>query len=216
MKWAIGTVVLVLILLVGGIFAANQVWAPEGSSTQFAREFVGVTEDTAKPSPLVEVYKGISVSQNIKTVDLSGKNLDGSLMAEVRNLTQLQELNLSRNNFTGLPAEVGQLSELRVLNLSNNDFTGLPQELGNLQKLEELNLAGNNVSEFDLNIIRERLPDTTVIVTESEQVDSIGSGPAGVGNEEVPVACTMDAKVCPDGSAVGRVGPDCEFAPCPI
>ncbi len=30
-----------------------------------------------------------------------------------------------------------------------------------------------------------------------------------------PVACTMDAKVCPDGSAVGRTGPNCEFAPCP-
>ena len=29
------------------------------------------------------------------------------------------------------------------------------------------------------------------------------------------VACTMDAKICPDGSAVGRVGPNCEFAPCP-
>ncbi|MEN9653970.1 MAG: hypothetical protein RL235_82, partial [Chlamydiota bacterium] len=29
------------------------------------------------------------------------------------------------------------------------------------------------------------------------------------------VACTMDAKVCPDGSYVGRTGPDCEFAPCP-
>lgn len=29
------------------------------------------------------------------------------------------------------------------------------------------------------------------------------------------VACTMDAKVCPDGSAVGRVPPSCEFAPCP-
>ncbi len=28
-------------------------------------------------------------------------------------------------------------------------------------------------------------------------------------------ACTMDAKVCPDGSAVGRSGPNCEFAPCP-
>jgi len=26
--------------------------------------------------------------------------------------------------------------------------------------------------------------------------------------------CTMDAKICPDGSAVGRVGPRCEFAPC--
>ncbi len=29
------------------------------------------------------------------------------------------------------------------------------------------------------------------------------------------VACTMDAQICPDGSAVGRVAPDCQFAPCP-
>lgn len=33
--------------------------------------------------------------------------------------------------------------------------------------------------------------------------------------EEEPTACTMDAKACPDGSYVGRVAPDCEFAPCP-
>jgi hypothetical protein len=30
------------------------------------------------------------------------------------------------------------------------------------------------------------------------------------------VACTLDAKLCPDGSAVGRVGPNCEFAQCPL
>ena len=29
------------------------------------------------------------------------------------------------------------------------------------------------------------------------------------------VACTMDAKICPDGSAVGRIPPSCAFAPCP-
>ncbi|MCR4274786.1 MAG: hypothetical protein NUW02_01925 [Candidatus Campbellbacteria bacterium] len=29
------------------------------------------------------------------------------------------------------------------------------------------------------------------------------------------IACTADAKICPDGSGVGRVGPNCEFAPCP-
>lgn len=29
------------------------------------------------------------------------------------------------------------------------------------------------------------------------------------------VACTMEAKICPDGSAVGRSGPKCEFAACP-
>jgi hypothetical protein len=30
-----------------------------------------------------------------------------------------------------------------------------------------------------------------------------------------PQVCTADAKICPDGSAVGRIPPDCEFAPCP-
>ncbi len=29
------------------------------------------------------------------------------------------------------------------------------------------------------------------------------------------VACTMEAKLCPDGSYVGRIGPKCEFAECP-
>ncbi len=29
------------------------------------------------------------------------------------------------------------------------------------------------------------------------------------------VACTLEAKLCPDGSAVGRQGPNCEFTPCP-
>ena len=28
-------------------------------------------------------------------------------------------------------------------------------------------------------------------------------------------ACTMEAKMCPDGSFVGRTDPNCEFAPCP-
>jgi len=31
-----------------------------------------------------------------------------------------------------------------------------------------------------------------------------------------PVACTMEAKICPDGSSVGRTGPNCEFTPCPL
>lgn len=34
-------------------------------------------------------------------------------------------------------------------------------------------------------------------------------------NNDGAVACTMDAKICADGSAVGREGPNCEFAKCP-
>ena len=39
----------------------------------------------------------------------------------------------------------------------------------------------------------------------------INSGP---GDKDGLVACTMDAKMCPDGSYVGRSGPNCEFV-CP-
>lgn len=30
-----------------------------------------------------------------------------------------------------------------------------------------------------------------------------------------PIACTMEALLCPDGSYVGRSGPECQFSPCP-
>lgn len=33
--------------------------------------------------------------------------------------------------------------------------------------------------------------------------------------ETEEVFCTADAKQCEDGSYVGRVAPDCAFAPCP-
>jgi len=34
-------------------------------------------------------------------------------------------------------------------------------------------------------------------------------------NKTEQKACTQEVKICPDGSAVGRTGPNCEFAPCP-
>ncbi len=53
-------------------------------------------------------------------------------------------------------------------------------------------------------------------------VDGDGTGgvdEAGIsgteGSAETGVACPADAMMCPDGSWVGRTGPDCEFAPCP-
>jgi len=36
------------------------------------------------------------------------------------------------------------------------------------------------------------------------------------GKQTNSVVCTQEVKICPDGSAVGRVGPNCEFMQCPI
>lgn len=34
-------------------------------------------------------------------------------------------------------------------------------------------------------------------------------------NSNQQIACTQEAKMCPDGTSVGRTGPNCEFSPCP-
>jgi len=34
--------------------------------------------------------------------------------------------------------------------------------------------------------------------------------------EKSEVFCTQDVKICPDGSFIGRTGPNCEFTSCPI
>jgi len=89
---------------------------------------------------------------------LSDNTLSGSLPAEVRNLQDLQVLDISNNTFTGVPAEIGQLQKLEMLNLSGNPITGLPLELGNLKNLKVLDLRDTTYSEYDLNIIKQSLP----------------------------------------------------------
>ncbi len=52
-------------------------------------------------------------------------------------------------------------------------------------------------------------------ITDSVEIDSPPSEPVIEDSDTETYMCTMDAKICPDGSAVGRTGPKCEFSPCP-
>lgn len=106
---------------------------------------------------LTRVPDSVFARSNLEVLDVSQNNLDGSLQAEVRHLQNLRTLDLSNNNFTGVPAEVGQLSKLEILDLSNNPITGLPHEIGNLKNLRILDLRGTNYSEQDIAIIRQGL-----------------------------------------------------------
>lgn len=49
-----------------------------------------------------------------------------------------------------------------------------------------------------ISVFKEKVPLTPPILVPDE-----------------PVACTMEARMCPDGSYVGRQGPNCEFSLCP-
>jgi len=44
---------------------------------------------------------------------------------------------------------------------------------------------------------------------------AVGAAALQYHKEEKVVGCTEEAKICPDGSAVGRSGPQCEFTACP-
>lgn len=132
-----------------------------------AEEVAGLIGDSSSNRARgVTVYDGITIPADARTLDLSGRGLTGSLKAEVRQLGELRTLDISRNNFTGLPAEVGQLSKLEVLNLSDNPLTGLPYELGNLQNLKTLDLRGTNYAEADLVVIQSKLPATVRILVD--------------------------------------------------
>lgn len=64
-----------------------------------------------------------------------------------------------------------------------------------------------------LNLIKTLLISLTAVLI----LASIAGGVYFLAKSSEPkqVACTMEAKVCPDGTSVGRSGPKCEFAPCP-
>lgn len=76
------------------------------------------------------------------------------------------------------------------VNINPSTKTGVvTYEDGHIEGSKNFNYIRNN-NEVEINLIDNILP------------------------KEEPVACTMDAKECPDGSYVGRTGPNCEFI-CP-
>lgn len=101
----------------------------------------------------VDIFSRVKLEE----LNLSNNKIEGSLQAEIRLLVNLQVLDLSNNNFTGVPAEVGQLAKLEVLNLANNKLTGLPMELGNLTSIKRIDLRGNAYAKSDLDSIKAKL-----------------------------------------------------------
>jgi hypothetical protein len=63
-----------------------------------------------------------------------------------------------------------------------------------------------------LQDVKTQLLDVRNQLNEESQVNPIPSDQIVVPSS---VACAQDARLCPDGTYVGRTGPNCEFMSCP-
>ncbi|XP_074318018.1 receptor-like protein EIX1 [Silene latifolia] len=94
------------------------------------------------------LYNDANHLELVKSLDLSGNDLRGSIPGEISCLTGLISLNFSGNNLTGsVTAKIGSLKSLESLDFSNNHLSGeIPSTISDLNFLEILSLANNNFS----------------------------------------------------------------------
>lgn len=91
------------------------------------------------------VYSSLAIK--ISEINLSGRNLTGSVPEEIGQLTALVNVSLENNNLIGPLPDLSGLTMLERLHLQNNSLNGsLPDWLSNLNNLKELFLQNNNFS----------------------------------------------------------------------
>ena len=96
-------------------------------------------------------WQGITVGgtpRRVTKLSMPQSNLSGTIPASLRQLGNLEELDLGGNSLTGtIPSELGDLALLKQLSLYDNRLTGeIPSELGSLARLERLTIFGNQLT----------------------------------------------------------------------
>ncbi|KAK9672536.1 hypothetical protein RND81_12G106600 [Saponaria officinalis] len=92
-------------------------------------------------------FKGYHSLKEVKTIDFSNNNLEGSIPEGISSLIGLVSLNLSRNHLSGvITPNIGQLTVLESLDLSHNHLFGeIPTSLAKVTNLGVLDLSYNNL-----------------------------------------------------------------------
>ena len=74
-----------------------------------------------------------------------------SLPAEIGNLRNLQNLNLSYNQLQSLPAEIGNFCNLKILNLEKNKLQSLPVEILNIKNILFINHRSYDLTNLNID-----------------------------------------------------------------
>ena len=61
----------------------------------------------------------INGQKHVTKVELNSNKLNGTIPTEIKNLTQLKELEINNNTISSLPTEIGELANLEQLTINN-------------------------------------------------------------------------------------------------
>jgi hypothetical protein len=137
---------------------------------------------------------------------------------------------LTETDFEGAEASIGQYTMEDGRLVHKTDDTKLIHSAAKAINDKALDTVLANVSvrlKVDLTqqgtlteimeaLVRYAKPATDLSKLPLRPIQNPTPNPVTEEKKDESRACTMDAKICPDGSAVGRQGPACEFAACPF
>ena len=114
---------------------------------------------------------------NLQYLDLSKNDIE-DIPAEIGQLKNLQYFAISRNGLEEFPTQIGGLTNLFYLEANNNNLTSLPAEIGKLEKLKTFDLWSNDIDTFPneiKNLKSLQLLDLRVIMIPDAEQDRVQS-----------------------------------------
>ncbi len=177
---------IILVLVVVIVFVIALVITKRANNRdRFSAEFANIT---------------IDLNTSVKATEAEAAEETTGKMNEI--IAELKELNIEEE-------------DVEIVNYSVNPFYSWTEESGQvLEGYEAVQQVVVKVRELD------RVGEVIAKTTEKgaspagEVVFSVDGEWADPATPSV-VACTMEVKTCSDGSFVGRIGPNCDFMPCP-
>lgn len=86
--------------------------------------------------------------KNLISLNLAFNNSIGIFPAELGQLNQLENLNLSGTGIKSIPPEIGQMKGLRYLRINSNKLQALPEEIGELSELQLFRVYYNQLRKL--------------------------------------------------------------------